>query len=163
MLRPDVTFDVHESDRPGAGTVLLSAGLGGAAGYWAPQLAALKKCYRVVTYDQAGTGRRRSTELPAGYSIAAMADEVLGVLDDTGTAACHFVGHALGGLVGMDLAVRAPDRLHSLTIVNGWATADAHTRRCFEIRVALLKGAGAQGLCARPADLPLSRDLARRA
>ena len=92
-----MTYDVHESDQPGAATVLLSAGLGGTAGYWAPQLAALRARYRVVAYDQAGTGRKRSLELPAGHSIAAMADEALGILDATGTASCHFVGHALGG------------------------------------------------------------------
>lgn len=137
-----MTFDVHESERPGAETVLLSAGLGGAAGYWTPQLAALKARYRVVTYDQTGTGRLRSTELPMGYSIADMADQVAEILEATKTDSCHFVGHALGGLAGVDLARRHPKRVRSLTIVNGWATADAHTRRCFEIRVALLKGAG---------------------
>ena len=137
-----MTYDVHENGRPGAQTVLLSAGLGGAAGYWAPQLAALKARYRVVAYDQAGTGRKRSIELPVGYDIAAMADEVLGILDATGTATCHFVGHALGGLVGVELARHQPRRLRSLTIVNGWARADAHTRRCFEVRLALLKHTG---------------------
>jgi aminoacrylate hydrolase len=135
-------FDVHQSGRPDAATVLLSAGLGGAAGYWAPQLAALTAHYRVITYDQGGTGRARETRLPAGYAISDMADEVLEILDATSTKSCHFVGHALGGLAGVDLALRHPGRVRSLTIVNGWATADAHTRRCFEIRVALLKGAG---------------------
>jgi aminoacrylate hydrolase len=139
-----VNFDVHPSERPGAATVLLSAGLGGAAGYWTPQLAALTARYRVITYDQGGTGRARATRLPAGYAISDMADEVLAILDATSTKSCHFVGHALGGLAGVDLALRHPDRVRSLTIVNGWATADAHTRRCFEIRVALLKGAGPQ-------------------
>ncbi|MDO8975110.1 pyrimidine utilization protein D [Reyranella sp.] len=135
-------FDVHQCGRPGAATVLLSAGLGGAAGYWTPQLAALTARYRVITYDQSGTGRARATRLPAGYAIADMADEVREILDATSTKSCHFVGHALGGLAGVDLALRHPDRVRSLTIVNGWATADAHTRRCFEIRVALLKSAG---------------------
>ncbi len=135
-------FDVHQSGRPGAATVLLSAGLGGAAGYWTPQLAALTARYRVITYDQSGTGRARETRLPAGYAISDMADEVLEILDATSMKSCHFVGHALGGLAGVDLALRHPDRVRSLTIVNGWATADAHTRRCFEIRVALLKAAG---------------------
>jgi aminoacrylate hydrolase len=139
-----VTFDVHESERPDAETVLLSAGLGGAAGYWAPQLAALRKHYRVVAYDQAGTGRLRSTELPQGHSISDMTDQVVGILDASKTESCHFVGHALGGLVGVDLALKVAKRVRSLTVVNGWAVADTHTRRCFEIRVALLRYAGAE-------------------
>src|SRR5579862_5953300 len=106
-------FDVLEGPRPGAATVLLSAGLGGAAGYWTPQLAALRERYRVVAYDQAGTGRNKR-ELPDDHSIAAMADEALAVFDATGTDRAHFVGHALGGLVGLELAIRHPARLRSL-------------------------------------------------
>jgi aminoacrylate hydrolase len=136
-----VTFDVHEGPRPDAETVLLSAGLGGAAGYWTPQLDALTARYRVIAYDQAGTGRAKRA-LPEDHSIEAMADEVLAILDATKTEACHLVGHALGGLVGLDIARRMPKRLLSLTVVNGWAKADDHTKRCFEARLLLLKHAG---------------------
>ncbi len=52
------------------------------------------------------------------------------------------MGHALGGLVGLDIARRQPKRLRSLTVVNGWARVDDHTRRCFEARLLLLKHAG---------------------
>jgi len=135
-------FDVHDGPHPDAETVVLSSGLGGTAGYWTPQLDALKQRYRVVTYDQGGTGRTGS-DLPEDHSIAAMADEALAVLDASATAAAHFVGHALGGLVGLALAQRQPDRLRSLTVVNGWAAASAHTRRCFDMRLLLLKHEGA--------------------
>lgn len=134
-------FDIHDGPGPDAETVLLSSGLGGAAGYWSPQLEALRRRYRVVAYDQAGTGRTGG-ELPAGHSIAAMADEALSVLDASKTATAHFVGHALGGLVGLALAQRWPERLRSLTIVNGWAAVHSHTRRCFDVRLALLKHEG---------------------
>ena len=150
-------YDVHESERPGTPTVLLSSGLGGTAGYWAPQLAALKARYRVVTYDQAGTGRNKR-DLPEDHSIAAMGDEILAVLDATKTERAHIVGHALGGLAGLDLAIRHPGRLHSLTVVNGWAKAHAHTKRCFELRLMLLKHEGpaayvkAQPIFLYPAD-----------
>ncbi|HTR83433.1 MAG TPA: pyrimidine utilization protein D [Reyranella sp.] len=152
-----MTFDIHESGRPGAPTVLLSAGLGGTAGYWMPQLAALKARYRVVTYDQAGTGRARRP-LDPGHSIAAMADEIAAVLEATGTEAAHVVGHALGGLAGLELALSQPKRVSSLTVVNGWAAAHAHTKRCFEMRLALLKHEGpaayvrAQPIFLYPAD-----------
>ena len=150
-------FDVHEGPNPDAETVLLSSGLGGTAGYWTPQLQALRQRYRVVAYDQAGTGRNRR-DLPADHSIAAMADEAAAVLDASRTATAHFVGHALGGLVGLELARRRPDRLRSLTVVNGWAAAHAHTRRCFDMRLALLKHEGpaayvkAQPIFLYPAD-----------
>ena len=136
-------FDVHDSPRPDAETVLLSSGLGGTAVYWAPQLDALHQRYRVVTYDQAGTGRNRR-ELAADHSIAAMADEAAMVLSASGTATAHVVGHALGGLVGLALAQRQPNRVSSLTVINGWAIASTHTRRCFDMRLALLKHAGPQ-------------------
>ena len=51
-----------------------------------------------------------------------------------------------------------PERLRSLTVVNGWATAHAHTRRCFELRLMLLKHEGpaayvrAQPIFLYPAD-----------
>jgi aminoacrylate hydrolase len=161
-------FDVHDGPRLDAETVLLSSGLGGAAGYWTPQLEALKQHYRVIAYDQGGTGRSGGTLPPAGYSIAAMADEVVGVLDDSGTATAHFVGHALGGLIGLELARRQPQRLRSLTVANGWAAAQAHTKRCFELRLMLLKHEGpaayvrAQPIFLYPADW-LARNEARAA
>jgi aminoacrylate hydrolase len=160
-------WDVRESARPGAPTVLLSSGLGGTAGYWAPQLAALKQRYRVVTYDQAGTGRNKR-DLPDDHSIAAMADEARAVMDATDTDKAHFVGHALGGLVGLETAVRHPDRLRSLTVVNGWAAAHAHTKRCFDLRLMLLKHEGpaayvrAQPIFLYPADW-LARNAERAA
>jgi aminoacrylate hydrolase len=163
-----IAFDVHDGPGPDAETVLLSSGLGGTAGYWTPQLDALRRRYRVVTYDQAGTGRSRQG-LQAAHSIAAMADEVLAVLDAAGTPTAHFVGHALGGLVGLALAQRRPGRLRSLTAINGWAAAHAHTRRCFDMRLALLEHEGpaaylkAQPIFLYPADwLARNESLAAR-
>ena len=136
-----LAFDLLECATPGAPTVLLSSGLGGAAAYWVPQLQALREHFRVITYDHAGTGRNQAV-LPEGYAIVDMAADVQAILKATGTPACHFVGHALGGLVGLELARCDPARLLSLTVVNGWMKVDAHTLRCFEARLALLEHVG---------------------
>ncbi len=126
---------------PDAATVVLSAGLGGAAAFWAPQMAAVEAHYRVLAYDHRGTGANAGT-LPDPYSIAAMAEDVVAALDASGTARAHVVGHALGGLVGLQLGLDAPERLLSLVLVNAWARLDAQTRRCFEARLALLRHVG---------------------
>lgn len=129
--------EVHGEASSG-GTVLLSSGLGGAGSFWAPQIEALCRRHRVVTYDQRGTGRSAGP-LPDPYSIAAMADDVTGILDELGIGRCHFVGHALGGLVGLDLALRRPDRIGSLVLAGAWARGDAHLARCFDVRRDLLR------------------------
>ena len=129
------------SGRPDGATVVLSAGLGGSAGFWQPQMAALEARFRVLAYDHRGTGANAGP-LPDGYTIGHMAGDVLEILDEAGIARAHLLGHALGGLVGLDLALRRPERLASLVLVNAWAKTDSHTRRCFAARLALLQHAG---------------------
>lgn len=132
----DIYYEVHGHGTP----VALSAGMGGSGSFWAPQLDALAKRHQVILYDHVGTGR----SAPGNRSIAGMADDIACVLDHAGVDAAHVVGHAIGGIVGIELALRHPKRLRSLAVVNGWGRADPFLRRCFEIRKALLNQSGPQ-------------------
>lgn len=134
-------YEVHGRQADDAPTIILSSGLGGAGAYWLPQIGALAASMRVVTYDHRGTGRTGGT-LPEGYRISDMADDVLEIADHLKLDRFHFMGHALGGLVGLDLALRRPEMLCSLVVVNAWSKVDPHTERCFEVRLALLDKAG---------------------
>ncbi|ENJ4069965.1 pyrimidine utilization protein D [Enterobacter hormaechei] len=127
----------------GAPMVVLIAGLGGSGSYWLPQLAVLGQEYQVVCYDQRGTGNNPDT-LPEDYTLAHMADELALALAEAGSARYCVVGHALGALVGLRLAIDKPDALTALVCVNGWLTLNAHTRRCFDVRERLLHAGGAQ-------------------
>ncbi|MDP9835516.1 aminoacrylate hydrolase [Neorhizobium huautlense] len=134
-------FDVRGSDAADASTIILSSGLGGSAAYWAPQMEALKARFRVVTYDHFGTGRSPG-EVPEGYSISDMADEVMEIASGLGLTSFSFMGHAFGGLVGLDLALRFPERIEKIVLINAWAKADPHSGRCFDVRIALLENSG---------------------
>jgi aminoacrylate hydrolase len=135
-----VYYEVHGRD-DGAPTLVLSSGLGGAAHYWTPQIPALAKRFRVIAYDQYGTGRSPG-EVPEGYSIGDMAAELAGLLADLRVERCYFVGHALGGLIGLRLAADQPELLERLVVVNAWAKTHPHTLRCFSIRKSLLLDTG---------------------
>jgi aminoacrylate hydrolase len=135
-------YQVHGS---GSGpAVLLSAGLGGAAGFWKPQLAALTQAgFRVITYDQRGTGASQQA-LPRTHSITDMADDVADIITQAKLGSVHLVGHALGAIIGLEAACKYPGLLASLSMVNGWAKPNGHTRQCFESRLRLLDQGGPQ-------------------
>jgi aminoacrylate hydrolase len=141
----------YELTGAGREVVVLSAGLGGAAAFWAPQRAALEQHFRVLAFDQRGTGRNAEA-LPEGYSIAHMADDVVGVMDAAGVERAHLLGHALGGLVGLEMARRHAARIGRLVLVNAWSRVDRHSERCFDIRLGILH---AQGPAAYVAAQPL--------
>ena len=134
-------FDLHGRQDADAPTIILSSGLGGSASYWAPQLAALSEDYRIVTYDHRGCGRTGG-EVPADGGIAAMADDVLEIVEQLGLTRFDFMGHALGGLIGLDLALRKPGMIGKLVLINAWSKADPHSGRCFDVRIELLEKTG---------------------
>lgn len=150
-------FEITGQHSPSAKTVVLSAGLGGSGNFWQPQIAALGEHFRVVTYDHAGTGRSPET-IPPGYTIENMASELAELLHCQNIGRCHFVGHALGGMIGLQLAIMQPQYLDRLVLVNSWPVLDSHTRRCFHVRQDLLLNSGvaayvrAQPLFLYPAD-----------
>ncbi|RYE57305.1 MAG: pyrimidine utilization protein D [Hyphomicrobiales bacterium] len=138
---PDAGGLYYEFHGPERGKVLiLSSGLGGSASYWQPNLAALSRDHRVLIYDHRGTGRS-DRKLPETTSVEDMAADILALMDALGIETAGFVGHALGGMIGMELAIMTT-RIESLIIINGWRHLDAHTRRCFEVRLELLRSSG---------------------
>jgi len=148
-------YEVHgAADRA---TAILSAGLGGSGAFWAPQMDALLSRFRVVLYDHRGTGRSERT-IPIPYSVAAMGDDMVKIMDALGLDRAHVVGHAAGGNAGLALALGHPDRIDRLVVVNGWSRPDPHIQRCFDTRLALLNNTGveayvhAQPLFLYPAD-----------
>ena len=145
---------------PSAETVLLSSGLGGAAGYWAPQLDALRPALsrRRLRPGRHRPHRRRAAGRPQHRRHGRRGGCRARCQRAPPTA--HFVGHALGGLVGLALAQRQPERLRSLTVVNGWAAVHSPHPALLRRAPGAAEARRTAGLRACPADLPLSRRLA---
>lgn len=51
------------------------------------------------------------------YTVDDMADDTVGLLDALGLDRVHLVGASLGGFIAQTVALRAPERLHSLTLI----------------------------------------------
>jgi pimeloyl-ACP methyl ester carboxylesterase len=64
-------------------------------------------------------GRGDSVGIAGPSSIARHAADLLAVLDHAGVDAVHICGMSMGGFVAVELAVAAPARVKSLTLVDG--------------------------------------------
>jgi aminoacrylate hydrolase len=132
-------YEVHgPHDAP---PLILSSGLGGSADYWKPNLRALASHFRTIVYDHRGTGRSDRT-LPDTVTVEDLANDITALLDALGIERAHVLGHAAGGVAGLALALRSPQRVRKLVVVNGWASPDPHFLRCFAARLALLRNSG---------------------
>lgn len=100
------------SDAP---VVVLSNSLGSTHTMWDAQADELAEHFRVVRYDTRGHGE---SPVPTGpYDIDDLADDVISLLDTLGVERAHFVGLSLGGMTGLRLAARNPDRVDRLVVL----------------------------------------------
>ena len=94
----------------GAGppVVLLHGGLAN-SDYWGNQVRALEARHMVIVVDSRGHGRSTRDARPYGYDL--MADDVVALLDTLHIAKADVVGWSDGAILGLDLAIRHPDRV----------------------------------------------------
>ncbi len=114
--------------------IVLVHGLGGMASNWrlvAPELAAER---RVIVPELPGHGGSAPLEDPQG--IDPYADAVLAVADAEDALPAPWVGHSLGGLVGLRAALRRPEAVSGLVIAAGAGISSA--TRIGEATVTLL-------------------------
>ncbi|KQY58216.1 hypothetical protein ASD11_00660 [Aeromicrobium sp. Root495] len=102
----------------GAGdTVVLVHGLGGSWQSWLENIPALGARYRVIALDLAGFGL--SDPLPHESDMTAHVETVTGLLDSLALDDAMVVGHSLGGLVTLCVAMWRPDRVRAVALVSG--------------------------------------------
>jgi 3-oxoadipate enol-lactonase len=106
----------HQLSGPEDAPVLVLAGsLGTDLSMWAPQVDALSRDFRVVTFDHRGHGA--SLVPPGPYAISDLGQDVLALLDHLGVEQASYVGLSIGGMAGIWLGANAAGRLRRLVLM----------------------------------------------
>jgi len=109
----EMAWEAHgEGDR----SFVLVHGFTGSRDDFADVLAPLSRLGRTVALDQRGHGE--SGKPGRGYSLDVLAADLGGFLDRTGIARCDLLGHSLGGMVALRLALAQPERVASLVLMD---------------------------------------------
>jgi aminoacrylate hydrolase len=128
-------YDIQGDGPP----LLLVAGMGGAASYWADQVAYFAATHTVISYDQRGTGR--TTHEPVD-SIAQLCDDLCALLDALKFQRVDYLGHSTGGNIGQIMAIENSERLHKLIIYASTTHGDAYRTKVWRVRSSILENQG---------------------
>lgn len=105
-----------ESDGDGPPIIALHGGLGFDHTYMRRGLAPLAQSARLITPDLRCNGR---SEAPIdSLTMERLADDIAGLMDVLEIPAATVLGHSYGGFVAQELALRHPERLARLVLVD---------------------------------------------
>ena len=86
------------------------------------QVAAFSDRYRCITFDHRGQGQSEITK--SGYDMDSLTEDAAAMIRELDCAPCHFAGLSMGGFVGLRLAIRYPELLRSLVLIETSAEAE---------------------------------------
>ncbi|OIJ66353.1 3-oxoadipate enol-lactonase [Streptomyces mangrovisoli] len=108
----------HLAEGPAsAPPLLLGPSLGTSYALWDQVAPELSVGHRVVRWDLPGHGGSPAALISPGASVSDLADQVIALADALGVDRFAYAGVSLGGAVGLDLAVRHPERVSSLAVI----------------------------------------------
>jgi pimeloyl-ACP methyl ester carboxylesterase len=96
--------------------VVFIHGLSGSWQNWLEQLPVFARDHRVITFDLPGFG---ASEMPREkITIRGYGRFVNALLDELGVSSGAVVGNSMGGFIGIELAIRFPERVERLVLVS---------------------------------------------
>ncbi|WP_018156800.1 alpha/beta fold hydrolase [Demetria terragena] len=152
-----IAVEIHEAtNERSAVPVLLLHGIGGSAATFsgvAPQLAAAG--WRTLAWDAPGYGASRDPEsaVTGEDSPGAYVDLVGGLLSALGAPRVHIAGVSWGGVIATHVAIRHPDLIASLTLIDSTRGSSVTPERAASMRerVSELADLGGEAFAARRA------------
>jgi pimeloyl-ACP methyl ester carboxylesterase len=115
--------NIHYQDTGGDGpAVVLGHGFLMDLEMFAPQVAALRETYRVITWDERGFGATEFDGKPFTYWDSA--SDCLGLMTHLGIDRAVVGGMSQGGYLSLRAALTAPDRVRALVLLDTGADAE---------------------------------------
>ena len=107
-------YEIHGEGEP----LFIVMGLAGDLLAWALQIPEWADRFQVVAIENRDVGRSSYADRP--YDIADMAGDALALADHLGLAEFHLLGLSMGGAIAQEIALAAPERVKTLTLVVTW-------------------------------------------
>lgn len=111
---------------------------------WTALIQALSQTHRVLSFDARGHGQSTATEPP--YSMAQLAQDAAELLSALGIEQTHWIGQAMGAMVGQALAISQPQRVKSLVLANSTLGNPEVSLPLWQARNAIARAQGLQAL-----------------
>jgi abhydrolase domain-containing protein 6 len=113
--------------------VVLVHGLGGCAANWVDVAPRLAETRRVLVPELPGHGL--STPLPSVPNLAVFADRVGMIAEREQALPAAFVGHSLGAVVALRVALRRPDDVDALVLAGAAGISSTSRRARYGLRI----------------------------
>ena len=108
-------YEEHGSGAP----ILCIHGVGSSALLWSDAVHELARLGRVIAYDRRGCTRSERPQPYERTSVAEHADDAAALLVALAAAPAVVIGRSYGGTVATHLALRYPDRVRALVLLEG--------------------------------------------
>ena len=115
MLRARINGVELAYDLQGAGEPLvLIHGAPGDQSMFAGIAPAFANQFRVLTFDQRGSGLSEKPDME--FSMALLADDTAALMEHVGFASAHIIGVSMGGMIAQEFTLRHPHKVRSLVL-----------------------------------------------
>jgi len=137
----------YEERGAGERPLVLVHGFTGSRDDWREMLPRLAPRGRTLAPDLRGHGETSNPGDPAGYTFERLAQDLGAFLTAAGVPRCDLLGHSMGGMVALRLALAEPERIASLLLMDTSADPIPRgARAMIEAAAKIAREAGMQAL-----------------